>query len=119
MWQSATLKKDLRQFAVKVRGAVTDCKFIALCNHATSCRSCAVPDCRGVDYTDIVVCDILLSGIYNVEIRRKVLSDPSMLTILINNIICTVKGKESARNAVASAVPQQPAEATVKSTFKS
>ena len=95
-------------FSLKVRGAVTDCEFVVPCAHATQGLRCTRADCRGVNYTNSVIRDILLSGIYDVEIHCKVLS----------NIICTVEGKESARNAVAVSAPRQPAEAAAAS-FKS
>ena len=76
-----------------------DCKFIAPCAHTNSGLTCARVNCGGVNYTNSLVRDILLLGIYNIEIRCKVLSNPSMLK-LINDIICTVEGNESARNFV-------------------
>ena len=66
-----------------------------------------------------MVQDILLSGIYDVEIRREVLADSSMVDKPINNIIGTIKSKESLRTAVAASVPRAPAKAAAASSFKS
>ena len=70
-------------------------------------------------------------SIYDIEIRREVLSDPSMLNKSINNITCTVEGKESTCDActvegkgstcdaVAVSAHWQSAEAAAASSFKS
>ena len=71
-----------------------------------------------VDYTDSV-CYILLSRIYDIEIHRKALADPSMVNKPSNNIICAIKSKELARDALATSIPQTPAEAAVASSFVS
>ena len=78
--------KTFRHFLIKKRGAVTDCDFVVPCAHATSGMRCGRADCNGVNYTDSVVRDILPSGIYDVEIRREVLSDPTMAAKPINII---------------------------------
>merc|ERR1711911_272164 len=112
--------ETFRHFSTSVRGAVTDCDFIVPCPHAVNSLRCAAADCRGVDYTDSVVRDILLAGIYDVEIRREVLSDPSMAAKPINDIICVIESKESARDAVSSPAPRSAApEAAAASSFKS
>ena len=112
--------ETFRHFSTSVRGALTDCDFTVPCPHATNGPRCAVVGCTGVDYTDSVVRDILLAGIYDVEIRRNVLSDSSMASRPINKIISIVEGKESARDAV-SATPRAPAPeaAAATSSFKS
>ena len=46
-------------------------EFVKYLAAAQACT--AVPDCRGVDYTAEVIKDILLSGIYNLDVRREVL----------------------------------------------
>ena len=104
--------ETFRHFSIKVRRAVTDCNFVVPCAHATSRIRCNCNDCNGVNYTNSVFCDILLSGIYNVYIRREVLSDPAMATKPIN-IISAVEGKESACDAVASSAPRVPTEAAL------
>ena len=100
------LGETFRQFSIKLRGAVTDCQFVAPCAHAVSGMLCTRANCCGVDYTDSVVRDIL-SSIYDVKIRRGVLFHPSMLNKSINKIICTIEGKESARDAIALSAPTQ------------
>ena len=89
--------------------------------HAVNRPRCALANCTGVNYTGSVVRDILLAGIYDVEIRRDVLSDPSMATRPINDIILVIESKESARDAVSSPAPRTPAPeaAAASSSFKS
>ena len=89
--------------------------------HAVGGPRCALADCNGVDYTNSIVRDILLAGIYDVEICRDILSDPSMATRPINDIISVIESKESARDAVSSPAPRAPAPeaAAASSSFKS
>ena len=71
-----------------------------------------------VSITDSVVRDILLAGIYDVDIRRDVLSDTSMATKSINDIISIIESKESARDAVTALSPRAPApEAAAASSY--
>ena len=51
--------ETFRHFSIKVRGAVTHCNFVP-CAHATAVLRCIRADCKGVNYTDSVVRDILL-----------------------------------------------------------
>ena len=113
--------ETFRHFSTSVRGAVTDCDFVVPCPHATNGLRCATAGCTGVDYTDSVVRDILLAGIYDTDIRRDVLSDPSMASRAINDIISVIEGKESARDAVSAPAPRAlaPEAAAASSSFKS
>ena len=110
--------ETFRHFSISVRGAVTDCDFTVPCPHASAGRHCAIAGCNGVDYTDSVVRNILLAGIYDTDIRRDVLSDPSMASKSINDIISVIESKESARDAVSSPAPHMPAPEAAAS-FKS
>ena len=85
--------------SINVCGAVTDCNYlyVAPCPHATTGMRCGRANCSGIDYTNSVTRDILLSGIYDVKICREVLSNPSMATKAINDIISVIESKESAR----------------------
>ena len=67
------------------------------------------------NYTDSVVCD-LLSGIYDIEICREVLSDPTMATRPIN--ISAIESKESAHDALAAPASRPVAEAAAASSFR-
>ena len=81
-----------RAFAARVRGKAETCAFRAQCN-------CG----RNVDYTDHVIVDVLLSGIYDPDIRRDVLGSDSLLSKSVNDVVALVEGKEMARNALPSA----------------
>ena len=58
-----------------------------------------------------MVKDVLIAGIYDVEIRRDILSTPDILNKSTNDIISLVEAKETARNAM-------PGSAAAMSTFK-
>ena len=62
--------------------------------------------------------DILLAGIYDVDICRDVLSDASMASKSINDIISIIESKESARDAVTALSSRAPApEAAAASSY--
>ena len=85
----------LQAFAAKVRGLTTDCNYVLPCPHAaTPVQVCTtVPDCKGVDYTPEVIKDILLSGIYNLDVRREVLGTAGIEESL-NDLVRIVEAKE-------------------------
>ena len=72
---------------------------------------CAIVGCRGVDYTTEVVKDILLSGIYDHDVRREVLGSS------INDLIHFVEAKEAACEAAVGGRPASTA-AAVSSLYK-
>ena len=87
-------------FAAKVRGLTTDCKYILPCPHAVAAAQvCTIVDCRGVDYTPEVIKDILLSGIYDHDVRHEVLGSSSIEDKSVNDLIRFVEAKEAARDA--------------------
>ena len=62
------------------------------CPHAAAnAQVCtAVADCRGVDYTPEVIKDILLSGIYDLDVRREVLGTAGIEDKSVNDLVCMV-----------------------------
>ena len=54
----------------------------------------AVADCRGVDYTPEVIKDILLSGIYDLDVRREVMGTAGIVDKSVNDLVRIVKAKE-------------------------
>ena len=55
-----------------------------------------------MDYTDHIIRDVLINGIYDSDIRRETLGIPDILTKPVNDVIAIVENKEMARNALPS-----------------
>ncbi|XP_048589654.1 uncharacterized protein LOC125573262 [Nematostella vectensis] len=83
--------ETFRAFAARVRGKAETCAYTAAC-------ACGQP----VDYTDHIIRDVLLNGIYDSDIRRETLGITDILTNPINDVIASVESKEMARNALPS-----------------
>ena len=91
--------ESCRAFAARVRGKAEACAFVAQCQHRCQCGEV----CTGnVDYTDNVIRDILLNGIYDLDIRRDVLGTRDIIKTPVNDVVALVEGKEMARNALPS-----------------
>ena len=80
-----------RAFTAKVRGKAETCAFRASC-------TCGL----AVDYTDHVIRDVIINGLYDADIRREVLGIEKILEKPVNDVIALVEGKEMARNAFPS-----------------
>ena len=80
-----------RAFSASVRGKAETCAFHSTC-------SCG----NAVDYTDHIIRDVQLNGIYDPDIRREVLGTADILRHSVNAVIALVENKEMARNALPS-----------------
>ena len=83
--------EPFRTFTAKVRGKAETCSYTASCTCGAS-----------VDYTDHVIRDVILNGLYDTDIRRELLGIAGILETPINEIIALVESKEMARNALPS-----------------
>ena len=91
--------ESCRAFAARVRGKAEACVFSFRYQHQCQCGEV----CTGtVDYTDNVIRDVLLNGIYDLDIRRDVLGTRDIITTSVNDVVALVEGKEMARNALPS-----------------
>ena len=81
--------EPFRSFAARVRGKADTCLFSAQC----SCGS-------AVNYTDHMIRDTLLNGIYDADIQREVLGMENIIASPLNDVIGLIESKEIARNAV-------------------
>ena len=106
-------------FATRVKGLVVDCEYVLNCPHSTPRADawktagpviCGEPDCKGVDFEDAVIRDILLAGIYDDDVRRQVLAEANIHRMPIQRIIDLVQRQESAReDALYKAAPEAAA----------
>ena len=83
--------ESFRAFAARVRGKAETCSYHINC-------TCGLQ----VDFTDVIIRDVLIGGICDMDIRRDVLGTKSILEKSINNVITLVESKEMARNALPS-----------------
>ena len=70
------------------------------------------PNCTGVDYTPEVIKDILLSGIYDLDVRRDVLGTTGIEEKSVNDLVRIVEAKEAARDAAGGSRPATAAAAS-------
>ena len=91
--------ESFRTFAAKVRGKAETCGYV---NHECE-KKC--------DFTQSMVNDVLVAGIYDLDIRREVLGIDKVLQKSTNEIISLIETRETARNAL-------PPSAAAMSTFK-
>ena len=78
-----------RAFAARVRGKAETCSYTIGC-------SCG----NDVDFTEVIIRDVLIAGIYDTDIRRDILGTQGILDESINDVIALVESKEMARNAL-------------------
>ena len=83
--------EPFRTFTAKVRGKAETCSYTASCTCGAS-----------VDYTDHVIRDVILNGLYDSDMRRDALGIAGILEKPVNEVIALVETKEMARNALPS-----------------
>ena len=83
--------ETFRAFTARVRGKAETCTLITRCECGKS-----------VDYTNHVIIDVLLNGIYDPDIRREVLGIKDIIKSSVNDVVSVVENKEMARNALPS-----------------
>ena len=69
-----------------------------------------------MDYSSKVVRDVLLSGIYDQDIKKDVLGDSTLESKSLNKLVRFVKNKEAARDAAGGGL--QAAAAAAASAYK-
>ena len=75
--------ESFRSFAARVRGKAETCAaYTAKC----TCD-------RQVDFTDIIIRDVLLAGIADMDIRREVLGTSNVLEQSVNDVVVALEQK--------------------------
>lgn len=91
--------ETFREFYANVKAQASVCKFAIKCPHQC-CK-----DASEVDYTPMVIKDILISGIADNEIRKDVLEWPELDSKSDKDIVGFVEGKETAKSAWSGSQP--------------
>ena len=85
-------EEPFRVFATRVRGKAETCSFSAE-------SKCECGRRNVVNYTEHIICDVLVSGIYDSEIRRHILGIDVLIDKSVNEVIALVERAEMARDA--------------------
>ena len=88
--------ESFRKFSSKVKGKAETCNY-------TVDVECCKADCTQVttaDFTDEILRDVLLAGIYDADIRREMYGVEDILRKPVNDVISLVEKKEMARDAL-------------------
>ena len=92
--------ETIREFYANVRAAAAICKFEVRCKQTC----CAADDKEDmVDYTDMVIKDVLIAGIYDADIRKDILSTADLDKKDDKEVVRLVEAKEIAYKAWSSA----------------
>ena len=86
--------QSFREFYANVRAAAATCEYNIKCSHACCANLAAV------DYTAMVVKDILIAGVADADIRKDVLSITDLDSKTDKEVVQFVEEKEIALNAV-------------------
>ena len=84
--------EPVRTFAARVRGKAETCGF-------TTAITCPCGEQLHPDYTEEVICDVLLAGLADIDIRREALSMSDIQDKPVNDVIGIIESREMARNA--------------------
>jgi len=86
-----------RKFASRVRGKAETCEYTI----DVTCGPCNRTS--NVNFTDHIMRDVLLAGIYDADIRREMYGIDNILQKSVNEVIALVEKKEMARDAHSAA----------------
>lgn len=86
--------ETFRNFAARVRGKAECCSYSLKCTHCE----------RAMDLTGSMVKDVLIAGIYDLDICKDVLGLNNILSKSVNDIISLVESKKTARNVLPNLV---------------
>jgi len=84
-----------RKFASRVRGKAETCEYKVR-------FECLCKTTSDVDFTDHILRDVLLAGIYDADIRREMYGIDGILQQPVNTVIAMVEKKEMTRDAHSS-----------------
>ena len=76
-------------FSARVRGKAETCAFTTKCKCGKS-----------IDYTDHIICDVLLNGLFEPDIRHEILGTLDILKKPVNDVVALMENKEVAQNAL-------------------
>lgn len=81
-----------RSFFARINGKAATCSYVIDCNSDTCTNK--------VDFTDIIVKDVLISGLIDDDIKKDVLGCPHLDTQTVQETVSFIEAKEMARDAL-------------------
>ena len=84
--------EQFRTFSARVRGKFETCGFM-------TSSLCRCGQSNTVDYTDYIIRDVLIVGIYDADIRRDIMGVVGIIDKPVNEVISLVEKREMAREA--------------------
>ena len=102
-------KETIRSFCARLRGLANVCNFSVACPTA-NCNT-------KVDYTDIMLRDILIRGIADLEIQAALLGDRNQ-DMTLQEVLQFVEAKEAGKQSTALIISSQSTAAATKSTYQ-
>ena len=83
--------ESIRSFHAKVKGKAATCSYIVSCK-------CNPP--TNVDYTELVIKDVILNGLVDEDIKKEILGADDLDGLSVEKLVSRIEGKETARNAL-------------------
>lgn len=101
-------EESFRSFFARVRGKADICSY-------TTESSCQCGRTNNVDFTETIVRDIVVAGIYDEDIRRRIMGMKDLCRKSANDIVSLVETEEMARDSVSQSISSSAsAKATVQ-----
>ena len=104
--------ESYRNFLARVRGKAE------ICSYSTT-HQCQCKKINTIDFTETIVRDVMVAGIRDEDIRRKVMSIKDLCTKSTNDIVALVEAEEMARDAIHNATPTSSASTSAVSHSQS
>ena len=83
--------ESIRSFHAKVKGRAVTCSYVVSCGCTPSTK---------VDYTELVIKDVILNGLVDEDIKKEVLGADDLDGLTVERLVSRIEGKETARNAL-------------------
>ena len=93
--------QKIREFYADVKAQAATCGFKVKCSEEC-CKKTEIKDDVLVDYTQLVIKDILIFGVADPDIRRDVLELPDLDEKSASDLVGFIEGKETAKKAWAN-----------------
>ena len=85
--------ENARSFFARINGKAATCSYVIDCNSGTCTNT--------VDFTEIIVKDVLISGLADVDIKKEILGCPELDNQSVQETVTFIEAKEMARDALA------------------
>ena len=88
--------EPVRTFAARLKGQASVCQF------SIECAGCA----SQVDYSDVIIRDAMIRGLYDEDIRLDILEDPDLAAKPLEDATAAIEAKESGKRSANRLAPR-------------